>query len=224
MNEKIHDDWLIALLNDARLRAGDDAAAAGDDARATEAAPAARWTADQIASAARQVRARVMAARLPVARVDHLPDERSVPAVGLLSQVLDAAVASGCAPFLNLAAAAGLGRELWDAECESWIELPTELPRGRYIALRVSGDSMAPLMQSGDVVLVQLGPRLVSGSVVVARRPDDGYVVKRVGKIRRTTVDLLSLNPSFAPITIPRSEQLVVGTVVMRWSATGNRE
>ena len=78
-------------------------------------------------------------------------------------------------------------------------------------------------MHSGDVVLVRLGPRLVRDSVIVARRPDDGYVVKRIGAVRRTAIELRSLNPEFAPITIPRSESLVVGTVVLRWEGSRRR-
>lgn len=184
-----------------------------------------QWPAERVVAVAREIRARVAAARLPVRCVDHPPEERRAPTVGLLSQVIDSASAAGSAPLLDLAAAAGAGRELWDAECESWIELPRppELPRGRYVALRISGESMAPLMHSGDVVLVRLGPRLVRDSVIVARRPDDGYVVKRVGAVRRTAIELRSLNPEFAPVIIPRSESLVVGTVVLRWEGSRRR-
>jgi SOS-response transcriptional repressor LexA len=198
--------------------------------RTTSSEAARQWSAERVVAVAREIRARAAAARLPVQCVDHPPEERRALAVGLLSQVIDSAAAAGSAPLLDLAAAAGAGRELWDAECESWIELPRppELPRGRYVALRISGESMAPLMHSGDVVLVRLGPRLVRDSVIVARRPDDGYVVKRIGAVRRTAIELRSLNPEFAPITIPRSESLVVGTVVLRWeggrrSATASR-
>jgi SOS-response transcriptional repressor LexA len=156
-----------------------------------------------------------------VRRLDHAPEERPAPVLGPLTDVIDRAAASGCTPYLDLAAAAGAGRELWDAECESWIELPPDVPRGRYVALAISGESMDPLMHPGDIVLVKLGPTVVGGTVIVARRPDEGYVVKRVGKIRRTGVELLSLNPDFPPLLIPRREHLIVGTVLLRWCAHG---
>src|SRR5690349_21025999 len=46
----------------------------------------------------------------------------------------------------DLSIAAGAGRELWDVECDSTIELPAHLPQGPYIALKVTGDSMEPLL------------------------------------------------------------------------------
>jgi phage repressor protein C with HTH and peptisase S24 domain len=89
------------------------------------------------------------------------------------------------------------------------------------VALAISGESMEPLMHPGDVVLVKLGPGIASDTVVVARRPNEGYVVKRVGKIRRTSVELRSLNPDFPPLLIPRRDHLIVGTVLLRWCAHG---
>jgi phage repressor protein C with HTH and peptisase S24 domain len=68
---------------------------------------------------------------------------------------------------------------------------------------------------------VQLGTPLARDTVIVARRPGEGYVVKRVGRLRRTSIELLSLNPDFPPIIIPRDERLIVGKVVMRWSDQG---
>jgi SOS-response transcriptional repressor LexA len=179
------------------------------------------WPREKVERVARRIQARAAAARLPVRRVDHAPEERPAPVLGLLTDVIDRAAASGCTPYLDLAAAAGAGRELWDAECESWIELPPDVPHGRYVALTISGESMAPLMHPGDVVLVKLGPRIASDTIIVARRPNEGYVVKRVGKIRRTSVELLSLNPDFPPLLIPRREHLIVGTVLLRWCAHG---
>jgi SOS-response transcriptional repressor LexA len=117
----------------------------------------------------------------------------------------------------DLAIAAGVGRELCDAECEGVIPLPSDVPRGRYVALKVAGDSMEPLMYSGDLVLVKLGARAVRGTVVVARDPDHGYVVKEVGRVTARTVELLSLNPAYSPLNVPHAAGTVLGMVVMRW-------
>lgn len=124
---------------------------------------------------------------------------------------------SGCSPQWDLAVAAGAARALWDEPCESWVKLPAGTPHGRYVALRVAGDSMAPAIHSGDVILVRLGGELVRGAIVVARTADDGYVVKRVGRAAAKRVELESLNPDYAPITIPRDPSRVLGTVIMRW-------
>jgi phage repressor protein C with HTH and peptisase S24 domain len=78
---------------------------------------------------------------------------------------------------------------------------------------------MLPLLHSGDVILVRLGPEVARDTVVVARRGDDGFVVKRVGRVSRASVELLSLNPAFPPVRIRRDADSVAGTVVMRWCA-----
>jgi SOS-response transcriptional repressor LexA len=121
------------------------------------------------------------------------------------------------APWLDLAVAAGVGREIWDEPCERWVELPDLVPRGDYLALSVSGESMLPLFHPGDVVLVRRGGAVERGTVVVARHPDDGYVVKEVARVGRREIELRSLNPAWAPVRIPRAAALVVGTVLLRW-------
>ena len=128
-----------------------------------------------------------------------------------------AAERSRAAVVVDHAVAAGGGRDLWDEPAERWVDLPDGVPDGRYVVLTVAGDSMLPALHSGDSVLVKVGTELTRHSIVVARRPDDGYVVKRVGTMTRRHVELVSLNPSFPPVRIPRDERLVVGTVVLRW-------
>ena len=115
--------------------------------------------------------------------------------------------------------AAGSGRELWDEPCVATIERPDGLPRGDYLALRVAGESMTPLLHDGDLVLVKVGERIATNTLVVARRPDDGWVIKRVGSVTPTEIELESLNPDFPPADIPNDGRLVLGTVVMRWCA-----
>jgi hypothetical protein len=136
---------------------------------------------------------------------------------GRVEQVVVAAADAGCAPRLELGIAAGNGRALWDEPCDTWVRIPDDLPKGRFVALTVKGDSMLPLLHSDDVVLVKLGADVARDSIVVARRPDDGYVVKRAGRVSASTVELVSLNPDFPSTTIDRSEGTIAGTVVLRW-------
>jgi signal peptidase I len=57
--------------------------------------------------------------------------------------------------------------------------------------LRVSGDSMAPTLRSGDVVLVQRHASVHSGSLLVLRDPQDGsLVVKRAVATGGQTVEI----------------------------------
>ncbi|MFN2399802.1 MAG: helix-turn-helix transcriptional regulator [Gemmatimonadaceae bacterium] len=169
-----------------------------------------------------------LVAAVPVRRIDHPVPERpasirtnSVAAMGF-------AFREHAAPKLDLQVAAGPGRELWEEVCESWVDLPPEITPGRYLALKIVGQSMAPLMHSGDVILVQVGRKIVPGSVVVARDPESGYVCKRISRIGPTTIDLSSLNPEFPGVTIPRDDSggggggVVLGTVILRWCSHGD--
>src|SRR4051812_21186288 len=81
--------------------------------------------------------------------------------------------------------------------------------------MRIVGDSMAPLMTSGDRVLVKLGAEVERETVIVARHPDHGYVCKRVAKVSRDRIELGAAGAGPRAITIPRLTELIVGTVVM---------
>ena len=127
------------------------------------------------------------------------------------------ALAERRAPVVELGIAAGVGRELWDEPAEAWVEIPNDAPSGDYVALRIVGDSMSPLMHTGDTVLVKRGGDVRRDTVIVARHPEDGYVCKRVSRVRRTSIELASLAPGLPPIAIPRDARLVVGTVMLVW-------
>lgn len=126
-------------------------------------------------------------------------------------------VKSGPVPMVELGIAAGVGRELWDEPVSSWVEMPPELPTGEYVALKIIGNSMAPLMHTGDTVLVRVGSDVQRDTVIVARHPDDGYVCKRVRRLRRNAIELSSLERGRPLIVIPRESAYVVGTVILVW-------
>jgi len=180
------------------------------------------WSRERIHAAAARLRARVEAARLKVRLAGPPPVERA-PIAGMIADVLEPARARHCAPQLELGAAAGVGRDLWDEPCEQWVRIPDDAPPGSYVSLRVVGESMDPLLHTGDSVLVQVGAAVARDTVVLARVPDAGYVVKRVGRVTRAELELQSLNDAFPPIVVPRDERTVVGTVVLRWCPHGHR-
>jgi SOS-response transcriptional repressor LexA len=139
----------------------------------------------------------------------------------LLVRDAPAAVAAGSsrlAQLIDLGVAAGVGRALWDEPAEQCVEVPSDLPDADYLALRIVGESMAPLIHSGDTVLVRRGPEFAAGTVIIAQHPDAGYVCKKVSHFSRDEIFLESLNSEWPPITIPRHLGLVVGTVLMLWS------
>ena len=171
----------------------------------------------------REVLARRALERTRVREIAAEPESAPAWEEGTLAQVVAAAARVRHAPALDLSVAAGVGRELWDEPCDRWIPLPEGSPDGKYVALRVTGDSMVPLLHDGDTILVKLGDELVPDAVVVARVPDGGYVVKRVGGVAGSRVELASLNPDYPPIVIPRDPSLVLGTGLLRWCTHGER-
>jgi SOS-response transcriptional repressor LexA len=182
------------------------------DARAGQRSGERRATEARAERFARRMQALVLTRQLGVAAATSAPVVREARA--------DGAVRERFVPWPELGVAAGVGRELWDEPCERWIELPQTLAAGhKYVALTVSGSSMEPALHAGDVVLVSVGTAVRRDSMVVARRPEEGYVVKAVGRLSRRAIELRSLNPEFAAFSIPRDDALIVGTVVMRWCA-----
>ena len=182
-----------------------------------------RASASELAAAAdafeRRLRAAIAGRESRMELVD-APVPRQPPRVeGTVAGVIGEARTLRCAPSLDLGVAAGVGRDLWDEPCTSWVELPEHVQDGQHVALTVTGESMEPLLHAGDTILVKLGVALRRGAIVVARRPDDGYVVKRVARIGPRVVELASLHPGYAAIRIPRRDDLILGTVIMRWSA-----
>jgi phage repressor protein C with HTH and peptisase S24 domain len=214
-----------AVWRDARSAAwlaGDDFQAAEREAR-RELRREERVASDVLALG-RELQARGAARRLAVSRRDGHPEEIAPLIRGTPARVLEHALEHDTTPSVHLAVAAGVGRDLWEEPCDTWIKLPDGVPSARYIALKISGDSMAPLMHTGDTILVRLGVPLRKDNVIVARHPDDGYVCKVVHRIRSATIELASLDPARPLVTIPRDERLIVGTVMLVWcSHRGNR-
>lgn len=175
---------------------------------------AARLGLDRIAQ---RVHARLLAVRLGVADGGRCPVIEPAQAATSADTLLASAARARRAPQWDLSVAAGPGRELWEEPCEGLIPLPAELRSARYIALRVSGDSMTPLVHAGDLLLVKIGREVSRDTVIVIQTPDEGYVVKQVGTLTRRRVELRSLNAAYNPIEVPREPARVLGTVVMRW-------
>jgi SOS-response transcriptional repressor LexA len=191
-------------------------------ARAMEGFRAWRAAANREAEAARfveHVRQRIGAFGLGVRRVDRGPEPVRPPVIGSIAGMIGAAREAHAAPLAEVGVAAGSGRELFDEPCDTWVALPADLAAGRYVALPVIGDSMAPLLHSGDVVLVDLDAAVRPGAVAVARHPEHGYVVKRIERVAdgQGSLILASLNPAYPPLSFAGGAGSLLGPVVLRW-------
>jgi phage repressor protein C with HTH and peptisase S24 domain len=144
--------------------------------------------------------------------------ERAASINATLAHSIPAANRDRCATILDLAVAAGSGRELWDEPCDRWLELPEDVPSGRYVALRVAGDSMAPVLGPREVILIELDATPRVDDLIVARLPDQSHVVKRVASMKGPTMELASFNPEYESIFVARDPSPVVGTVIARFT------
>jgi phage repressor protein C with HTH and peptisase S24 domain len=195
--------FLYWLAND--LRAGLDQDQRSKDER--DAAEFAR-------RALTRLKVRVAEKRLPRRKLK----ERAASIRATLAHSIPAASRERCATILDLAVAAGGGRELWDEPCDRWLELPEDVPSGRYVALRVAGDSMAPLLGSREVILIELDATPRVDDLIVARLPDQSHVVKRIASMKGSIMELASFNPEYESIFFARDPSPVVGTVIARFT------
>ena len=163
------------------------------------------------------VRRRVAAEGRGVIRIDRAPELVRAPFPGPLAPMIDVARRTHAAPLAELGVAAGTGRELFDEPCDLWVALPPEVVPGRYVALRVVGDSMIPLLHSGDLVLLDLDGPVPPGAVAVARHPEHGYVVKRVERRGGRALSLVSLNEAYPPLELRPGQGALLGPIVLRW-------
>jgi phage repressor protein C with HTH and peptisase S24 domain len=81
-------------------------------------------------------------------------------------------------------------------------------------AIRVEGDSMEPLLRSGDDILVDRRKR--SGDGVFVVRIEDVLHVKQVQPRGQGRLALVSANPAYAPMELADSEVEVIGRVVWK--------
>lgn len=78
------------------------------------------------------------------------------------------------------------------------IEFPAAAADQVY-ALKVQGDSMAPVYRDGDRLIVQPGAEVRKGDRIVVRTAEGEVMAKVLGKRSATGVELLSLNPDHPP-------------------------
>ena len=71
---------------------------------------------------------------------------------------------------------------------------------GECFCLKVSGDSMLPRIQDGDIILVRKQTSVDSGSYAVVLIDDENGVVKKV-VYDADSVTLISINPNYPPRT-----------------------
>lgn len=123
-------------------------------------------------------------------------------------------------PRLALEASAGPGALSWQEIpydvfrlSDQWL-LENGLRGADLSAIRVEGDSMEPLLRSGDEIFVDRAKRQGEGVFVV--RIGDALHVKQIRASAPGTIALVSANEAYAPLELPREEVEVIGRVVWK--------
>lgn len=82
-------------------------------------------------------------------------------------------------------------------------------------AIRVEGDSMEPLLNDGDEILVDRTPRPFRDGIHVVRL-GDSLMVKRVASAGAERFSLLSQNLAYPPVIVPMEDVEIIGRVVWK--------
>lgn len=107
-------------------------------------------------------------------------------------------------PLYTQAATAGLGNYLDDQDAEM-CEL--EAPEDATFAVRISGDSMEPLIHDGDIVFVRRQSEVASGEIGIFSVNGESFC--KVWDNRHGCPKLVSLNKKYPPRLLQASDSLL---------------
>ena len=97
-----------------------------------------------------------------------------------------------------------------------YIDIPKDWMKGdkQYVGLKVSGDSMYPLLLDGDTVVIQVQPSAETGDICACYVNGYDATLKRIS-LTETSITLKPENPNYPPMTyIHPGEVTIVGKVV----------
>ncbi len=108
-------------------------------------------------------------------------------------------------------AAAGLGNYLGESEYE---ELELDVPEGADAGIRISGDSMEPIIKDGEIVYIKFQPQILGDQTGIFVLNGEAYCKKL--EYRGGDAYLCSYNAKYSPIHVAESDDLrVIGRVLL---------
>ncbi len=108
-------------------------------------------------------------------------------------------------PLYTQVATAGFGNYLDDQDAEL---RELEAPEEATFAIKISGQSMEPLIQDGDIVFVHRQSEIASGEIGIFSYNGESFC--KVWDNRAGMPKLVSLNQSYSPIYLKPSDRLVI--------------
>ncbi len=128
------------------------------------------------------------------------------------------------APMFDVQASAGFGSLVQSEDItdsfgfnKSWLSSQLRVSSEDIAFVTVSGDSMMPTLDDGDMILVDMSQQQVAREDIYLLQTEDGLVTKRVKQVRGGDLSVTSDNPEYPCWTInPAREERnpVVGRVV----------
>lgn len=103
-----------------------------------------------------------------------------------------------------------LNEDQWDERLSVSADLLAGRPKNNCVTMQVTGDSMAPYLLEGDVLVVHRQPYAVNGNIIVCYDPVlNGYTVKRFQQ-NGDAVTLIPYNEQYKPMKYnnPSEQQL----------------
>lgn len=157
------------------------------------------------------------------------PDELPQPVVRFVSSLEQAAAAAGqrtedfrAVPLVEDAVAAGAARVMSDqVEGWAWVYGPLLGRRSNLVAVRIAGDSMAPVLPPGSVAVVDRGDRRITSRGAYLVRQDGGCTVKYL-ELDGHELVLIPENRAHREtrVTVADGQETpVVGRVVWSWTS-----
>ena len=114
--------------------------------------------------------------------------------------------------LFDIPVSAGTGQFL-DSDAYDLIEIGSDVPENADFGLRISGNSMEPEYSNGQIVWVHQQDILGDGEIGIFSYDNNAYCKKL--SLTTAGTRLISLNPDYAPIEIPKDVVLhVFGKVV----------
>lgn len=109
----------------------------------------------------------------------------------------------------DMPASAGTGVFL---DGDSYTMIEADAPGGTDLAIRISGDSMSPMFESGQIVYVHRQQELENGAIGIFVLNGEGFCKKFDTS---DGVRLVSLNPKYPPIELKASDDLRIAGRVL---------
>ena len=110
--------------------------------------------------------------------------------------------------------AAGSMIHVDDVDAEMGVLPSSIVPNGANELVRITGDSMEPLIKKGSEVYLRYQPTVEDGEIAIVRIEDDGVTCKYLYRDEKNII-LKSENPEYEDIVVDAEKVSVIGKVLL---------